>query len=127
VQAADRPRYRAGRQVLPHLPPLGDQGAGRDLLSAVRRVSTAETAVRSGRAVSERVVPPLPRDVRGRAWRDGYAGLIRNVQRLKSTKATGVMRSSKIAWPRRGSIPVPSTSAARMPTFRPPTRAPVRR
>src|SRR5439155_21419626 len=97
VQAVDRPRHRAGRQVLPHLPPLGDQGAGRDLLSAVRRVSTPEAAVRSGGAVSERVAPPLQRDVRRRARRDGYAGLIRNVQRLKSTNATGVISNSEIA------------------------------
>ena len=62
-----RPSHRVRRQVLPDLSPLGRREAGRDLLSAVRRVSAAEEEVRSAGALSERLVSPLQVAVRRQA------------------------------------------------------------
>src|SRR5262249_39068835 len=60
-------RHRSRRQLLPHLPPVGEARSGRALLSTNARVPRAQGRARSRRAISERVVPPLSRDVSGRA------------------------------------------------------------
>src|SRR5262249_55130225 len=66
---ADRSGHPVRREVLPDLPPLGHPQAGGDLLPAVRRIPSPEEEVRSRGAVPERLVPPLPGNVRGRALR----------------------------------------------------------
>src|SRR5919199_90905 len=69
----DRPRDCAWRQLLPYVPPLGDSGAGRGVLPAIRRVPPAQAAARPARAAAEQLVPALPRAVliRARRARDG--------------------------------------------------------
>ena len=64
VPRPHRSGHRPRRQLLPDLSPLGAAGSGGALLSADAAVSCAEAAARSGRAVPEHLVPPLPRDVR---------------------------------------------------------------
>ena len=56
----DRPRARARRQLLPHLPPLGDARAARGRLSAASPSSCAEARARSRGALPERLVPLAP-------------------------------------------------------------------
>jgi len=53
VPAAHRHGHRAQRQLLPDVSPLGAARSGRSVLSAVRRISAEETALRFARAVSE--------------------------------------------------------------------------
>ena len=60
LPAPDRPRAGLRRQLLPDLPPLGDEGAGRSRIPTVRRVSAREAALRPRRAFSVRLVPALP-------------------------------------------------------------------
>ncbi len=60
----DRSRQRARRQLLPHLPPLGEPRPGRGLPPAHGRVPAAQAQARPGRGVPERLVSALPADVR---------------------------------------------------------------
>src|SRR3546814_3514467 len=63
---AHRPRPRARRQLLPHLPSLGSARAGGSGAPAVRRIPARQAWIRSGRPLEQRLVsPPLPAARRG--------------------------------------------------------------
>src|SRR5258706_13933 len=64
VPAPDRSGHQVRRQLLPDLPQVRDEEAGRNLLPAVRRVLEAQAQARSRGSLPERLVPPLPQDVR---------------------------------------------------------------
>ena len=60
VPAADRPRARAPRELLPDLPPLGDAATAARRLPAAAVVPRGEARVGSRRALPERLVPVAP-------------------------------------------------------------------
>jgi hypothetical protein len=77
------PSHRSGnrirRQLLPHLSPLGNAQASRNLLSAISKIPSPQTTARSGGTFSKRLVSPLQTDVRGNALTGKeHAELIRN-------------------------------------------------
>ena len=59
----DRPRPPARRQLLSHLPPLGEPGRGGGGLSQLPRIPAAQAAVRPRGALPERLVSSISRSV----------------------------------------------------------------
>ena len=67
-----RPGDRVSGAVLSHLSPVGDEGTGRDLLSAILGVPRREADARPRVPVSERLVSALREAVRPGLTRDEH-------------------------------------------------------
>src|SRR6266853_1496762 len=64
VPSPDRSGYQIRGQLLPDLSQIRDAQAGPDLLPAVRRIPQAQAQARFRGSLPERLVPPLPENVR---------------------------------------------------------------
>jgi hypothetical protein len=63
LPSANRSRHRVRGQLFPHLPPMGAPRASRKVLPPDARVPSPQTALRSPRNLSERMVWPLQENV----------------------------------------------------------------